>query len=265
MTAVHLFLADHKATTINRVIAAVKAFRARDREPGVTIRLASGNAGVQAAVNDEVGRVRAADDALRVRGDHGARGADVPRLRAVVACCLPLTWAPSSATGSWKELEIGLTVATLPVMVLAVGIGVDYAFYIYNRLQLHPPAARTSSRRSAVDPRGRHATIFTAITLARRGDVDRSRRSSSRPTWQVARLHVHGQHGDGDDCVAGLRGAAGTPFPRRVARAGGIPWRTGLREWDMNAFSTPRCVRFFATRIAACCAAPARARRPRRR
>jgi hypothetical protein len=28
-------------------------------------------------------------------------------------------------------------VATLPVMVLAVGTGVDYAFYVYNRLLLH--------------------------------------------------------------------------------------------------------------------------------
>ena len=32
-------------------------------------------------------------------------------------------------------------------MVLAVGIGVDYAFYIYNRLQLHLAADSRSSRR----------------------------------------------------------------------------------------------------------------------
>ena len=36
-----------------------------------------------------------------------------------------------------EDLDIGLTVATLPVMVLATGIGVDYAFYIYNRLLIH--------------------------------------------------------------------------------------------------------------------------------
>jgi len=52
-------------------------------------------------------------------------------------------------------------------MVLAVGIGVDYAFYIYNRLQLHQ--ANGQSITKAVE----HAllevgvaTIFTAITLA---------------------------------------------------------------------------------------------------
>ena len=31
--------------------------------------------------------------------------------------------------------QIGLKVSTLPVMVFAVGVGVDYAFYIYNRLK----------------------------------------------------------------------------------------------------------------------------------
>jgi predicted RND superfamily exporter protein len=66
-----------------------------------------------------------------------------------------------------KALDIGLTVATLPVMVLAVGIGVDYAFYIYNRLQLHlaegldiANAFKLALREVGV------ATIFTAITLS---------------------------------------------------------------------------------------------------
>ena len=56
MTAVHLYLGDHKATTIGRVIDAVKAFRDSHPMPGVKIRLAAGNAGVLAAVNDAVAR-----------------------------------------------------------------------------------------------------------------------------------------------------------------------------------------------------------------
>jgi predicted RND superfamily exporter protein len=58
-------------------------------------------------------------------------------------------------------------VATLPVMVLAVGIGVDYAFYIYNRLQLH--MARGQNIVKALEHSILEvgtATIFTAITLA---------------------------------------------------------------------------------------------------
>jgi predicted RND superfamily exporter protein len=88
-------------------------------------------------------------------------------LRAVVACCLPLT--VGTFIGYWfmKELQIGLTVATLPVMVLAVGIGVDYAFYIYNRLLLHLAGGRSivQSVEQAILEVGM-ATIFTAITLA---------------------------------------------------------------------------------------------------
>ncbi len=167
MTAVHLFLTDHKATTINRVIAAVQRFRDESKEPGITIRLAAGNAGVLAAINDEVERselpmmlyVYAAIVLLvfLVYRD----------LRAVLACCLPLT--VGTFIGYWfmKELHIGLTVATLPVMVLAVGIGVDYAFYIYNRLQGHLAAGQpiVKALEHSILEVGT-ATIFTALTLA---------------------------------------------------------------------------------------------------
>lgn len=167
MTAVHLFLADHKATTINRVIDAAKAFRSTQPLPGSAIRLASGNAGVLAAINDEVHRSEL-PMMLYVYAAIVLLVAAVYRdFRAVLACCLPLT--VGTFIGYWfmKELEIGLTVATLPVMVLAVGIGVDYAFYIYNRLQLHLARGETTVKaiEHAILEVGA-ATIFTAITLA---------------------------------------------------------------------------------------------------
>ena len=167
MTAVHLYLTDHKATTINRVVEAVKAFRAEERLDGITVRLASGNAGVLAAINDEVERselpmmlyVYAAIAILVLLAYRD--------LRAVLACCLPLTVATFIGYWFMKEFEIGLTVATLPVMVLAVGIGVDYAFYIYNRLQIHLADGRNIVRalEFSILEVGM-ATIFTAITLA---------------------------------------------------------------------------------------------------
>ena len=167
MTAVHAYLADHKATTITRVIDAVKGFRATNHLDGVKVRLASGNAGVLAAINEEVSRselpmmlyVYAAIALLVLIAYRD--------LRAVVACCLPLTVA--TFVGYWfmKELQIGLTVATLPVMVLAVGIGVDYAFYIYNRLQAHLAQGEpiVAALEHSILEVGM-ATIFTAITLA---------------------------------------------------------------------------------------------------
>jgi len=167
MTAVHLFLTDHKATTINGVIGAIKQFRDGNAEAGVTIRLASGNAGVLAAINEEVEHSEL-PMMLYVYAAIVALVFAVYRdFRAVLACCLPLT--VGTFIGYWfmKELQIGLTVATLPVMVLAVGIGVDYAFYIYNRLQLHLANGQpiVKAVEHAILEVGT-ATIFTAITLA---------------------------------------------------------------------------------------------------
>ncbi|MCR4308592.1 MAG: MMPL family transporter, partial [Deltaproteobacteria bacterium] len=167
MTAAHIYLTDHKAVTINGVIRAAKEFRSTHHLENVKVRLAAGNAGVQAAINDEVEKselpmmlyVYAAILLLvfLVYRD----------LRAMLACCMPL--AVGTFIGYWfmKELNIGLTVATLPVMVLAVGIGVDYAFYIYNRLQLH--LGQGESIYQAMEKAlafEAMATIFTAITLA---------------------------------------------------------------------------------------------------
>ncbi len=167
MTAVHLFLTDHKATTITRVIDAVKAFRNSDPMPSVKIRLATGNAGILAAIDDEVARSEV-PMMLYVYAAIVVLVFLVYRdLRAVVACCLPLT--VGTFIGYWfmKELQIGLTVATLPVMVLAVGIGVDYAFYIYNRLLIHMASGQpvVKAVEHAILEVGT-ATIFTAITLA---------------------------------------------------------------------------------------------------
>jgi len=171
MTAAHLYLTDHKAVTINRVIAAVEAFAASHHEPGITgginIRLASGNAGVLAAVNQTLEQ----SELPMMLWVYGAIVllvlATYRDFRAVLACCLPLT--VGTFIGYWfmKELNIGLTVATLPVMVLAVGIGVDYAFYIYNRLQLHLAQGLpiVQALEHAILEVGT-ATIFTAVTLA---------------------------------------------------------------------------------------------------
>ncbi|TVT75870.1 MAG: MMPL family transporter [Denitromonas halophila] len=164
---INLYLADHKASTIKGVVDAVKRYREQHTLPSVTVRLASGNAGVQAATNEIV--------------EHS----ELPMMlyvyatilvlvflvyrdwRAMVACCVPLTVATFLGYWFMKSLDIGLTVATLPVMVLAVGIGVDYAFYIYNRIQMHlahgediVTAFKQALREVGV------ATVFTAITLS---------------------------------------------------------------------------------------------------
>jgi hypothetical protein len=163
----HLYLSDHKATTLKGVVGAVKAFRDDNPQEGVALRLASGNAGVQAATN-EVLEATELPMMLYVYATIIALVLITYRdWRAMVACCLPLTLGTFLGYWFMKELDIGLTVATLPVMVLAVGIGVDYAFYIYNRLQIYLAQGVdiVSAFKQSLYETG-NATIFTAITLS---------------------------------------------------------------------------------------------------
>lgn len=167
MAALHLYLTDHKALTIKGVIRVIEDFARSHVEPGFTIRLAAGNAGAAAAINDEVEKSEF-PMMLYVYGAIIVLVSLVYRdVRATICCCAPLT--VGTYIGYWfmKILGIGLTVATLPVMVLAVGVGVDYAFYIYNRLQLH--LSRGEDIALALERSIREvgtATIFTAVTLS---------------------------------------------------------------------------------------------------
>jgi predicted RND superfamily exporter protein len=164
---INVFLTDHKAETIKRVVSAVKRFRDENQLDGVTVRLASGSAGVQAATN-EVLEETELPMMLYVYATIVILVFLTYRdWRAVVACCLPLTLATFIGYWFMKALDIGLTVATLPVMVLAVGIGVDYAFYIYNRLQIYLADGMdiVSGFRRALSETG-IATVFTALTLS---------------------------------------------------------------------------------------------------
>lgn len=167
MTAVHVYLADHKATTIKGVISTVKRFAETHVIPGLTVRLAAGNAGVIAAINDEVEKSELPMMLYVYLAIIVLVFAVYRDFRAVIACCLPLTIGTFIGYWLMKSFAIGLTVATLPVMVLAVGIGVDYAFYIYNRLQIHLAAGQpiVKALEHSILEVGM-ATIFTAITLA---------------------------------------------------------------------------------------------------
>ncbi len=162
-----IFTTDHKAETIQSVVERVERFRDDHPHPDVTIRLASGNVGVQAAVNEVV---ETSETPMMVYVYLTIMALVIVTYRdwrATICCCLPLTLATFLGYWFMRELQIGLKVSTLPVMVLAVGIGVDYAFYIYNRLQLHLSQGldMTESYQQTLLETG-NAVIFTAITLA---------------------------------------------------------------------------------------------------
>ena len=87
--------------------------------------------------------------------------------RATICCTVPLTFATMLGYAFMDIAQIGLKVSTLPVMVLAVGVGVDYAFYIYNRLNTHIKSGVDMTEAFAQTFKNTGAAVvFTALTLA---------------------------------------------------------------------------------------------------
>ena len=125
-----VYLQDHKADTLKRVEAMVAAFAKENNTPEVQFLLAAGSAGIEAATNSVVA------DASRAML-FWVYGAVVllclitfRSWRAVVCAVVPLIMTSILCEALMVALGIGVKVATLPVIALGVGIGVDYALYV---------------------------------------------------------------------------------------------------------------------------------------
>jgi predicted RND superfamily exporter protein len=163
---VMMFTTDHKAETIERVVDEVKAFREANPMEGVEFRLATGNVGVMAAMNEEVS---AAQFPILI----GVFSAVIlmclltfRSIRAVLCIVIPLGLVSLLAYALMTYFEIGLKVNTLPVVALGVGVGVDYGIYIYTRFQhyLERGESIRASYWHALRVTGA-AVVFTGITL----------------------------------------------------------------------------------------------------
>ena len=124
------FLTDHKAASLKRVAAIAEDFAARHNDKDVTFKLAAGSAGIEAATNDVVGRA-SRSMLLYVYGAVMLLCFIAFRSwRAVVVAVLPLVLTSILCEALMVQLGIGVKVATLPVIALGAGIGVDYALYL---------------------------------------------------------------------------------------------------------------------------------------
>ncbi|MBW2368026.1 MAG: MMPL family transporter, partial [Deltaproteobacteria bacterium] len=132
---VKMYTADHKADTITGITDAVKRYVKENPSEKVTFRLAMGNVGIMAATNEEV-EARQFMILLCVFGAVILFCLIAFRsIRAVLVILLPLGLVSLLAYALMNYLDIGLKVNTLPVVALGVGVGVDYAIYIYGRLR----------------------------------------------------------------------------------------------------------------------------------
>ncbi|HKB56933.1 MAG TPA: MMPL family transporter [Lacunisphaera sp.] len=130
-----IYLRDHKAETIQRVIAAVKEFRAVHDSDRARFKLATGNVGVMAATNEVVAAAKtpmvlwvyAAVIVLCLLSFRSWRGA--------LCVILPLIVVSYLGYALKFHLNIGLKTSTLPVIALGVGIGVDYGIYLFSAIR----------------------------------------------------------------------------------------------------------------------------------
>ena len=161
------YLADHKAETLDRVVKAASAFAQAHDTPDRHFLLAAGSAGVDAATNIVV-REANRTMLLYVYGAVILLCAITFRSwRAVVVAVLPLVLTSILAEALMVRLGIGVKVATLPVVALGVGIGVDYALYLLSVQLAHQRAGFTlaESYRRAVTFTGKVVGLV-GVTLA---------------------------------------------------------------------------------------------------
>ncbi|MDP2607535.1 MULTISPECIES: RND family transporter [unclassified Oceanobacter] len=192
MAPVIIYLNDHKAETLQTVVDAVEAFKSEyddqvdemyfgmradaiqdaiaegkiDAVP-MRLQLASGNAGIEAATNQVIAD---AQDTMLIFVYVVVFSLCLLTFRSLTAvACILLPLALTSILGqalmTW--LGIGVKVATLPVIALGVGIGVDYGIYIYNRLEalLISGLSLKDAYLETLRSTGK-AVSFTGVTLA---------------------------------------------------------------------------------------------------
>ena len=161
------YLADHKAETLDRVVQAAAAFSDAHSDKERQFLLAAGSAGIEAATNIVV------EQANRTMLLYVYAAVIVlcfitfRSWRAVVVAVVPLLVTSILCEALMVALGIGVKVATLPVIALGVGIGVDYALYLLS-VQLAQQRAGlplTEAYRNAVRFTGK-VVALVGITLA---------------------------------------------------------------------------------------------------
>ena len=167
MLPVLMFLKDHKADTLARVVAAAEGFAARHDDESLKFVLAVGNSGVEAATNIVVKQA----ERLMLVLVYGIVALlvwwEFKSWRVALAIMIPLYITSVLCEALMTVLGLGVKVGTLPVIALGVGIGVDYGIYIYNRLEhfLHRGLSLKEACFQTLTSTG-VAVALTGVTLA---------------------------------------------------------------------------------------------------
>lgn len=161
------YLDDHRAETLEQVSEVAAEFAEQNSDEHAQFLLAAGSAGIQAATNQVVTK---ADNTMLFLVYTAVILLSLVTFRswrAVLCAVVPLIFVSIMCKALMAILGIGIKVATLPVIALGVGIGIDYALYVMSALmaQLHAGATLQQAYYRALLTSGR-VVLLTGCVLA---------------------------------------------------------------------------------------------------
>jgi uncharacterized protein len=124
------YLKDHKAETLTQVVQAAEEFVTANSDETTQFLLAAGNSGIEAATNIVVRQAWREMLLYVYLAVIALCFVTFRNWRAVVVAVVPLIITSILAESLMVWLGMGVKVATLPVIALGVGIGVDYSLYL---------------------------------------------------------------------------------------------------------------------------------------
>lgn len=135
LSPIIVYLNDHKADTLERVVSVVNTFADLNNTDQMQFLMAAGNSGIEAATNIEISKAQTTMMILVYSVVFLICMITYKSLGAAVCIVVPLYITSILSEAMMATLGIGVKVSTLPVIALGVGIGVDYGIYIFNKLR----------------------------------------------------------------------------------------------------------------------------------
>jgi hypothetical protein len=136
-TQITLCFADHTSDNLLRIRDAAYDFfknRPMKMEKG-EFKLAGGRIGMEIALNEEMKRSHAVIDTTVLAGIFILITISFMSITGGLMVTLPLLFANSMAFAYMAFMGIGLSIDTLPVAAVGVGVGDDFCIYLYSRCQ----------------------------------------------------------------------------------------------------------------------------------
>ncbi|MGB9499325.1 MAG: efflux RND transporter permease subunit [Dissulfuribacterales bacterium] len=165
---IKVVLKDHRASTVKRVIDTTKKWiRQKHKNIDVDFYYAGGDIGILAAINDIIARVLPQNIAQISLFVFICVSLAYASLVAGVLLLLPILFAVLLIFGVMGLTGTSITVDTLPLAALGIGLGIDYCIYVSSRIRrdLRNGEAMETGIERALKTSGK-AVFFTGATVA---------------------------------------------------------------------------------------------------